>query len=148
MAVVSSPSAGPAPGVDPGFSWSLLGPLSLILLLLLATLLLLRFVRLQKSGLRSGVLSLVAQTSLSPAHSLYVVQAGGRYLLLGGAPGGLSLLTELPAHRLTGSERGTAALDEEAEDDDEAGLLDDAPLPAGPHPGAPTSPALSPTANR
>lgn len=130
MAVVLSPSALPTPAADPGFSWSLLGPLSLILLLLLATLLVLRFVRTRQGGLRSEVLSVIAQTSLSPAHSLYVVQAGGRYLLLGGAPGGLSLLTELPASRLSAPAHVAPPDDRDGDDDDvgESEGVEDSPL--------------------
>ena len=39
---------------------------------------------------------LVSRVDLSPQHVLYVVETADRRLLLGGAPGGLSLLTELP----------------------------------------------------
>src|SRR5262245_40269640 len=40
-------------------------------------------------------LRLSSRMELSPQHTLYVVETAGRYLLLGGAPGGLSLLTEV-----------------------------------------------------
>lgn len=141
MTGVASPSGVPMPAADPGFSWSLLGPLSLILLLLLATVLLLRFVRTRQAGLRGGMLSVVAQTPLSPTHSLYVVQAAGRYLLLGGAPGSLALLTELPAQRLAGNATGLSTEDGEPEED-EAEILDDSPPmpPGGPDVMSPRAP--------
>ena len=155
MAVVTGLSAPPTAVSDPGFSWSLLGPLSLIVLLLLGTLLVLRFVRLRQSGLRSGVLSVIAQTSLSPSHSLYVVQAAGRYLLLGGAPGGLALLTELPAAGLAGPGRGPLPpdppghdSDDDDDDDDEVELLDDVPLAGSGPAGTATKSSPPSTVNR
>ena len=152
MAVVTGLSAPPTAVSDPGFSWSLLGPLSLIVLLLLGTLLVLRFVRLRQSGLRSGVLSVVAQTNLSPSHSLYVVQAAGRYLLLGGAPGGLALLTELPAAGLVGTGRGplphNPPSSDDEDDDDELDLLDDVPLSGSGSAGTATKSPPPSTVNR
>lgn len=59
------------------------------------------FVRLRSPGARArsagGLLEAQAQLTLAPGHTLYVVRAGERRLLLGGAPGGLTLLTELDA---------------------------------------------------
>lgn len=54
-----------------------------------------RFLR--ERALRSGAapFRLVSRVPLSGQHVLYVVETGDRRLLLGGAPGGLSLLTEL-----------------------------------------------------
>lgn len=54
-----------------------------------------RFLR--ERALRSGAapFRLVSRVPLSAQHVLYVVETGDRRLLLGGAPGGLSLLTEL-----------------------------------------------------
>jgi flagellar biogenesis protein FliO len=73
-----------------------LWPTLLVVVLLVATLLL---VRLRGLGARarstSGLLEVQAQLALSPGHTLYVVRAGERRLLLGGAPAGLTLLTEL-----------------------------------------------------
>ena len=53
---------------------------------------------LRDRGLRAGrgPCQLVSRVELSPQHVLYVVETAERRLLLGGAPGGLSLLTELP----------------------------------------------------
>jgi flagellar biogenesis protein FliO len=54
-----------------------------------------RFLR--ERALRSGAapFRLISRVPLSREHVLYVVETGDRRLLLGGAPGGLSLLTEL-----------------------------------------------------
>lgn len=48
-------------------------------------------------GLADGALSIVvlSRQELSAQHSLYVVRAGSRCLLLGAAPGGLNLLGEV-----------------------------------------------------
>lgn len=46
----------------------------------------------QESG---AVLRIVKQLQLSEMHTLYLVQAAGRYFLLGGASGCLSLLSEI-----------------------------------------------------
>ncbi|MBL9004429.1 MAG: flagellar biosynthetic protein FliO [Myxococcales bacterium] len=94
-APVASSSAA-TPGVDPGLGVSLLGPLALVSVLLIAVLLLLRYLRLAKARSSAGLLSVIEQATLSPQHTVYLVHAAGRYLLLGAAPGGLSLLTEVP----------------------------------------------------
>ncbi|MFO0575201.1 MAG: flagellar biosynthetic protein FliO [Polyangia bacterium] len=87
--------AAPGPGeLGPGALW----PTLLVLVLLVAALLL---VRLRGLGARaraaSGQLEVQAQLALSPGHTLYLVRAGERRLLLGGAASGLTLLTELDA---------------------------------------------------
>ena len=43
-----------------------------------------------------GGVSVVARVPLEPRRALYVVEAGGRRLLIGSSEGGVSLLTELP----------------------------------------------------
>lgn len=83
-------------GADPGLGLALWGPLSLALLLTLGVLLLVRRVRRGALDRQGGSLALLAQLPLSQQHTLYLVQAGGHTLLLGGAPGGLNLLQELP----------------------------------------------------
>ncbi len=102
-APVASGSAA-TPGVDPSLGVSLLGPLALVSVLLIAVLLLLRYLRLAKARSSAGLLSVVEQTALSPQHTVYLVHAAGRYLLLGAAPGGLSLLTEVPKSHVHSSQ--------------------------------------------
>lgn len=99
---VASVAAGPAPSlpVDTSLGLSALGPLALVSLLLIFALVLLRYLRLGRNPSQAGLVSVVSQTALSPSHTVYLVQAAGRYLLLGGAPGGLSLLAEVPAAQL------------------------------------------------
>lgn len=41
-------------------------------------------------------LNLLSRAELSPQHVLYLVEVEGHRLLLGGGPGGLSLVSELP----------------------------------------------------
>lgn len=43
-----------------------------------------------------GGVSVVARVPLEPRRALYVVEAGGRRLLIGSSEGGVSLVTELP----------------------------------------------------
>lgn len=138
----------PAPPVEAGLSASLLAPLALISLALIAALLVLRYLRLSRSPSQAGLLSVVAQTALSPQHTVYLVQVAERYLLLGGAPGGLSLLTEVPASRLPGlpakaTPRGRAAADPAMLDDDDD-LDDDLPPMAGHPPPVQSLPAEPP----
>lgn len=79
----------------PGF-FELLGPVVLVLALTAAVLLLVRWLRGRAQARPQGAgLQVVERLDLSPAHTLYVVRAEGRRLLLGGGPGGLSLITEL-----------------------------------------------------
>ncbi len=79
----------------PGLSLSLFWPL-LVLALCAGALLLWRFLRLRATPNAEVPIRFMARVELSPQHVLYVVKAVDRTLLLGGAPGGLSLLTELP----------------------------------------------------
>lgn len=129
----------PLPPIDASFNLSLLGPLALVSLLLIVALLVLRYVRLAKSPSQAGLLSVVAQAALSPQHTVYLVQAAGRYLLLGGAPGGLALLSEVPANRIAdatpqrtvGAPLGTT-YPPASDDDDAADSDDDLPALGGP----------------
>lgn len=78
---------------------SMFWPSLVVLLCALGVALLLAFGRyLRERALRSGAapFRLVSRVPLSAQHVLYVVETSDRRLLLGGAPGGLSLLTELP----------------------------------------------------
>jgi flagellar biogenesis protein FliO len=120
----------------------------LVCVLLLAALLLLRYLRLIRRPAQDGLLSVVAQTSLSQQHTVYLVQAAGRYLLLGGAPGGLSLLGELPASTLPPPARpGVAPRRGDAQrsvtDDEEDEAEEDMPAMVA-RPPAPTSQQAGP----
>lgn len=122
------------PPVDapPGTSELGLGalwPTLLVLGLLVAALL---FVRRRGLGAqRAGaLLEVQAQLALSPGQTLYVVRAGDRRLLVGGAPGGLTLLTELDA-KPAPAPAATAPTATEAAEDAAAGWLAAA---RGPHP--------------
>lgn len=128
------------PPIDTSLNLSLLGPLALVSLLLIGALVVLRYLRLAKGTSQTGLLTVVAQTALSPQHTVYLVQVAGRYLLLGGAPGGLALLTEVPASRASGATQqpalgplgvplAVAASDEE--DDELADSDDDLPAIGG-----------------
>ena len=60
---------------------------------------------------------LLGSLDLSTQHVLYVVEAGEKRLLLGGAPGGLSLIAELPrAQTVTAAPREAIAAPAEAEE--------------------------------
>lgn len=82
------------PGLPPPLSVSLFWPL-LVLFLGAAALVAWRWLRSRREQSPELPLTLRARVELSPQHVLYVVEAADRCLLLGGAPGGLSLLTEL-----------------------------------------------------
>lgn len=95
QAMLLQVDAAPGTGeLGPGALW----PTLIVVVLLVAALLI---VRLRGLGARArsagGLLEAQAQLTLAPGHTLYVVRAGERRLLLGGAPGGLTLLTELDA---------------------------------------------------
>ena len=88
-------ASGPELLAGPGF-FELLGPVVLVLVLTAAVLLLVRWLRGRAQARPHGAgLQVVDRLDLSPAHTLYVVRAEGRRLLLGGGPGGLSLITQL-----------------------------------------------------
>lgn len=98
----SSLLQGDALGLGSLFS-ALLLPLLIVAALLVALLVLRLLVRERRQraarelGLGDGALPVVvlARHELSAQHSLYVVRAGSRCLLLGAAPGGLNLLGEV-----------------------------------------------------
>lgn len=88
-------AGGSDPLAGPGF-FELLGPVVLVLALTAAVLLLARWLRGRTQARPQGAgMQVVDRLDLSPGHTLYVVRAEGRRLLLGGGPGGLSLITEL-----------------------------------------------------
>lgn len=92
QAAPAVPVQGPAYELGLGALW----PMLLVIGLLVAALVAVRL-RLGRSRPRVGSvpLEVLGQLALSPGHTLYVVRAGERRLLLGGAPGGLSLITDL-----------------------------------------------------
>lgn len=74
-----------------------MGSTLVVLLLLVATLLVLRVVYGRRRGWPrgQGPLAVIAQVELAPSQSLYLVRAAGRCLLVGGTGGGLGLIAEL-----------------------------------------------------
>ena len=96
--MVSQVQAAQATPAVPAYELGLgaLWPTLLVIGLLVAALIAVRL-RLGRSRPLPGSvpLEVLGQLALSPGHTLYVVRAGERRLLLGGAPGGLSLITEL-----------------------------------------------------
>jgi flagellar biogenesis protein FliO len=97
--VLGPPEVGLTPSFPAGgaeSSWlAMLWPALLVVGLCAALLGGLGWLRRRSLGGQPGQLELTARFELSPQHVLYVVRTDGRRLLLGGAPGGLSLLTEL-----------------------------------------------------
>lgn len=96
--MVSQVQAAQATPAVPAYELGLgaLWPTLLVIGLLVAALVAVRL-RLGRSRPLPGSvpLEVLGQLALSPGHTLYVVRAGERRLLLGGAPGGLSLITDL-----------------------------------------------------
>lgn len=92
QAAPAVPVQGPTYELGLGALW----PTLLVIGLLVAALVAVRL-RLGRSRPLAGSvpLEVLGQLALSPGHTLYVVRAGERRLLLGGAPGGLSLITDL-----------------------------------------------------
>lgn len=92
QAAPAVPVQGPAYELGLGALW----PMLLVIGLLVAALVAVRL-RLGRSRplVGSVPLEVLGQLALSPGHTLYVVRAGERRLLLGGAPGGLSLIADL-----------------------------------------------------
>ena len=66
-----------------------------LLLTCLAAVIVLRLLRGARPVVHGQALQIVSQLPLSGAHTIYLVRAADRYLLLGGAPGGLTLLLEM-----------------------------------------------------
>jgi flagellar biogenesis protein FliO len=83
----------------PGYGWTLLKLLGALLLVCALAYLALRLVRRQLTGVQPGAnLRVVERCALSNRHSLWLVEAGGRFFLLGtsDAPGGgVTRLAEL-----------------------------------------------------
>lgn len=90
----------PAAGMD-----ALWKNLAALLLTCLLAVLVLWLLRRGRGAMPAGAagLRLLSRLPLSEAHTVYLIDASGRYLLLGGGPGGLSLLTEVDAERLRGA---------------------------------------------
>jgi flagellar biogenesis protein FliO len=111
LAALAAPAAAPpAPEVPlglgpPGALWQTALGLALTCLLAVLVLRLLR-PRPAAPASEGGALRLVARLSLGEAQAVYLLRAAGRYLLVGGTPGGLTLLSEVaPAE----AERALAA---------------------------------------
>jgi flagellar biogenesis protein FliO len=104
---LAAPETG-SPPQDPGsFASSLWQTAVALLLVGLLAVLVLYLLRLAQPGRRAaGPLQLVARLPLSGAHTVYLLQAAGRYLLIGGSPGGLTLLAEISREQ---AEAGQAA---------------------------------------
>lgn len=82
-----------------GFGFALLQTtLALVVVCALAALVL-RLLRTRLAG-ATGPLRVVARLSLAPRHTLYVVEAAGKYLLLGAGDGSPSFLCELDSARV------------------------------------------------
>ncbi|MEZ4400545.1 MAG: flagellar biosynthetic protein FliO [Kofleriaceae bacterium] len=89
--------------------------LSTVLLLVAVSVIAYVAVRLLRRGLEgravgAQLVTVLARTPLEPRRALYVVQVGGKTLLLGASEGGLALLTELdqdalPAQPAAGASR-------------------------------------------
>ena len=63
----------------------------------------------RRGGVAGGGLRVVAQLTLEPRRSLYVVEAAGKYLLLGVGEGTMALLGELDAAQVRQIEAGEGA---------------------------------------
>lgn len=76
----------------------MLTSLLVLVLVCVAAWVALRLVARWLEGRRAGGgVTVVARVPLEPRRALYVVEAGGRRLLIGSSEGGVSLVTELPA---------------------------------------------------
>jgi flagellar biosynthetic protein FliO len=92
--------AAPAADVAAGGGYGALMLTSLVVLVLVCVVawVALRVVARWLEGRRmGGGVSVVARVPLEPRRALYVVEAGGRRLLIGSSEGGVSLVTELDA---------------------------------------------------
>ena len=83
-------------GAGGGYGALLLTSLVVLVLVCVAAWVALRLVGRWLEGRRvGGGVSVVARVPLEPRRALYVVEAGGRRLLIGSSEGGVSLVTEL-----------------------------------------------------
>src|SRR5688500_1269096 len=94
--------AGPATeAAGSGYGEMLVGSLLVLALVCVAAWLIVRFGTRRLWGPRgSGVLDVVARVPLEPRRSLYVVEVGGKTLLVGTSEMGLTVLSELDAERI------------------------------------------------
>jgi flagellar biogenesis protein FliO len=90
-----------------GLKLSLYLPL-LVVFLCAGVLLLWRFLHARALPTLKPPLRFLGRVELSAQHVLYVVEAGDRRLILGGAPSGLTLLTELPGSAEAPAYKGPA----------------------------------------
>ncbi len=84
----------PAQDLGGGFFQLLLG-LAIVVALLVASLWLLKRLSAPR-GEAAGLLRVVAGTAVGPRERVVIIEAGGRWLVLGVAPGRVSPLAELP----------------------------------------------------
>jgi flagellar biosynthetic protein FliO len=83
-------------GSSGGYGALMLTSLLVLVLVCVAAWVALRLVARWLEGRRvGGGVSVVARVPLEPRRALYVVEAGGRRLLIGSSEGGVSLVTEL-----------------------------------------------------
>ncbi len=93
---VAAPAANAAAGG--GYGALMLTSLVVLVLVCVVAWVALRLVARWLEGRRmGGGVSVVARVPLEPRRALYVVEAGGRRLLIGSSEGGVSLVTELDA---------------------------------------------------
>src|SRR6187455_608104 len=94
--------AGPASeAAGSGYGEMLVGSLLVLGLVCLAAWLIVKFGTRRLWGPRgSGVLDVVARVPLEPRRSLYVVEVGGKTLLVGTSEMGLTVLSELDGERI------------------------------------------------
>lgn len=86
--------------------WRSLAALVVTCLLLVGVLWLVQRGRRGPQG-TAGPLRLLARLPLFDGHVVYLLEAAGRQILVGGGPGGLTLLGELPAAPATTVESGS-----------------------------------------
>lgn len=103
--------SGAAEAVGSGYGEMLVGSLVVLGLVCLVAWVVVRFgVRRLWSPRAGGVLDVVARVPLEPRRSLYVVEVGGKTLLVGTSEMGLSVLSELDGEAIrAGLERGAQA---------------------------------------
>jgi flagellar biogenesis protein FliO len=86
--------------MDIAFFLNVVAALALVALVLVGMMYVARAIqrgRVVGSGLRNRLVSTVESTALAQNVTVHVIRVAGRYYLVGGGAGGVSLLSELPA---------------------------------------------------